>query len=79
MRDAAILVDEATGVPLVMGQPVVTFRGEPGTLVGWEPPYDPDSNLYRGAKVYIRMPLEKEEFAQRYFPSVIGAKFILNQ
>lgn len=62
-------------VPVKIGDTVTDFRGDSTTLVGWAPPYHPQDNLYRGAKVFVKdKPIDTES---EYYPSVFDLHFKL--
>lgn len=54
--------------PAVVGQKVVSFRGEKAKLISWTPPHKPSST----GRVYIKF---EDGNQQEYFPSVIGGEF----
>jgi hypothetical protein len=64
------IIDDEIGLPIKIGDPVVTFRGEPARLLDWEPPRHSSSS----GRAYIKMTADGYEHG--YFPSVIGAKIV---
>jgi hypothetical protein len=59
------LVDNKTGEPIKIGDPVETFRGERGTLIG--------VTITGHGKVAVQF--QNEGVSRIYFPSVINAHF----
>ena len=59
------------GKDAVIGQTVVTFRGDKGTLKGWQKPYKEGST----GRVYVRLD-DGGDFDREFFPSVVNGKFI---
>jgi hypothetical protein len=66
----AKLVNEETGVELVIGQEVLDFRGDKMTLLGFTPP------KHAGSTGRVTVQEEGKEGRREYYPSVIGAKII---
>lgn len=71
MRESWRLIHNATKVEAKRGDPVVTFRGEPGVLTSWAPPHKPGST----GKVVIRFRGVAGGEAE-FYPSVVDCTFV---
>lgn len=67
----AKLINETTGVELVVGQEVVDFRGDKSILLGFRVPQSSNST----GRVIVQE--EGGEFPREFYPSVIGAKIVM--
>jgi hypothetical protein len=63
------LINRKTTFPMYLGDPVKTFRGEKGTIIGIQPPHRQGTS----GKVVIRREMGIEDLV---YPSVIDAEFI---
>lgn len=73
MQTHTRLVDNATGLDLVPGDTVVSFRNEHYTLLGWVAPRNPSST----GRIIVTDP--RSTFGEReFFPGVINATIIIN-
>lgn len=59
------------GKEIKIGEVHTTYRGERMTVVGGKPPQKPSSE----GKIYVRD--DKYEFSTEYYPSVIGAEWVV--
>jgi hypothetical protein len=67
---AKMVLVSTSGVPLVIGQRVETFRGEIGALLGWQEP------RHAGSTGRVTVRLDGAEWVGEWYPSVIGAEWV---
>ncbi len=69
--EVCVLIDQATGRPLMADQLVTTFRGEQVSAKGGRAPHKPSSE----GKVWVQEP--GRTMASEYYASAIGAEWVL--
>jgi hypothetical protein len=65
------LISNGTGNAVNVGDRIMTFRGETGTLMGFQAPLTPQSTG--------RVTVSLDGFEQNFYPSVIDCKIVADE